>query len=393
MNSRILSFVLAAACVLLARAEIDVPTDGSDGDLILTDTGTPREVVIDLSLAPTAAWNTPQTQPHLPDVGGVGVYDSAQWAVVFKYNTVRIEKNVTVRFKNHASRAPVVWLVKGNVEIDGNFYLKGESEDGRTAEPGPGGFRGSAWPTFHYTQRGAPFTELTGFRRASPSLVPLIGGVGQGFWGGSRSYGGGGAMLIASRRTLTFNGNVNALGGGDSAGGGSFRMVADELAGSGWIDCYGLRGNPAGGSAIGGGFIRLEANRLTGTLRSRPDSVVVPPSVPPRIWPATNAPTSRIVSVAGLDARLDPLAPLAPHPEGPDVRFQTAEPVRILIETTHFTPSERARVVLSIDSNSAVRTDMVATPVSGGTFELAHWEVIAALPQGYSTLIVNAVSP
>ncbi len=50
----------------------------------------------------------------------------------------------TVTFKNHASCAPVVWLVNGNVTIVGTVSLDGQQNQppGTLAEPGPGGFRG-----------------------------------------------------------------------------------------------------------------------------------------------------------------------------------------------------------------------------------------------------------
>ena len=144
---------------------------------------------------------------------------------------------------------------------------------------------------------------------------------------------------------------------------------------------------------MGGGFVRLEANRLLGAPRSRPDTVVVPPANPPVIWPAATAPTARIVSVGGVATKADPRAPLTPSPEGPDAQIQSLDQVRILIETRNFNPVPQARVVLGIDSNLAPRKDITATLVEGGTFALAQWEVVTTLPQGYSTMIVNAVGP
>jgi len=75
---------------------------------------------------------------------GKGIYDAAKWAVVFKYTSVTIDAGATLTFTNHASRAPVVWLVSGNVTIAGNVRLNGASAVASPglAEPGPGGFRG-----------------------------------------------------------------------------------------------------------------------------------------------------------------------------------------------------------------------------------------------------------
>ena len=89
---------------LSTRAAITVPgADGSDGVLnIIADTE------IDLSQAVTGAWDLANGAN-----AGKGVYDAAKWAVVFKYSSVTVAAGKTLTFKNHASRAPVVWLVSG----------------------------------------------------------------------------------------------------------------------------------------------------------------------------------------------------------------------------------------------------------------------------------------
>ena len=119
------------------RAAIIVPgANGTDGALNLT-----ANTVIDLSQAVTGAWDNDNTAN-----AGKGVYDPAKWAVVFKYTEVNIAAGATVTFKNHASRAPVVWLVSGNVKIEGSVSLNGQSAQPAPIlpEPGPGGFRGGA---------------------------------------------------------------------------------------------------------------------------------------------------------------------------------------------------------------------------------------------------------
>ena len=119
-----------------------VPSDGSDGAFAPTS-----DVEIDLSLAATGPWTQMSTDP-MNGLGGPGVYDDSVWAVVFKYSSVDVPAGVTVTFKNHDSRAPVVWLVQGDVTIAGSVVLSGEhanlpgSFEPMYAEPGPGGFRG-----------------------------------------------------------------------------------------------------------------------------------------------------------------------------------------------------------------------------------------------------------
>ena len=133
------SLLLAAG---LARADLTIPgADGSDGSLHVT-----ADTVIDLSQAPTAAWDTAST-----DVGsngsnaGNGVYDPDKWAVVFKYASVTVDADATLTFANHPSRAPVVWLVNGDASIAGIVDLNGHDwvSPPDMAEPGPGGFRGA----------------------------------------------------------------------------------------------------------------------------------------------------------------------------------------------------------------------------------------------------------
>ena len=126
----------ASLLLLLAPALVsgmDVGSDGTDGILSITGTGTTN---IDLSLATTAIWTTPGT--------GSGVYDSTKWAVVFKYDSVYVATGKTVTFTNHPSGAPVVWLVLRGARIDGTVRLDGQGyrTNGAFAVGGPGGFRG-----------------------------------------------------------------------------------------------------------------------------------------------------------------------------------------------------------------------------------------------------------
>lgn len=116
--------VTTSACLSLllfglysSRAAIVVPgADGSDGALVITE-----DTVIDLSQAvlgdgAAVKWDTNNAANE-----GKGIYDPEKWAVVFKYSSVTVGAGVTLSFKNHGSRAPVVWLVNGDVTIDGTL--------------------------------------------------------------------------------------------------------------------------------------------------------------------------------------------------------------------------------------------------------------------------------
>ncbi len=121
--------MLAISCAVQA---LDIPgANGTDGVFNPT-----KDVEIDLGLAAAGSWNGPNLSPTN------GVYDQTKWAIIFRYSRVEIPTNVTVTFKNHFSRAPVVWLVSGDVSIRGKVDISGRPLAGKLTEPGPGGFRG-----------------------------------------------------------------------------------------------------------------------------------------------------------------------------------------------------------------------------------------------------------
>ncbi|MCW5560141.1 MAG: hypothetical protein KIT22_20170, partial [Verrucomicrobiae bacterium] len=202
MNSLLLTLPLALAALTHGlRADIVIPgANGSDGALNVT-----QHTVIDLSQAATGDWDA-DNSAH----AGKGIYDPAKWAVVFKYSGVNIASGAKVTFKNHPSRAPVVWLVSGDATIAGELNLDGQvgQEPPLLAEPGPGGFRGGAGE-YLGVQRGSGFgpgggqagdggldaiTASGGYGSAgaslgglppgatygNPSLIPLVGGSGGG---------------------------------------------------------------------------------------------------------------------------------------------------------------------------------------------------------------------
>ena len=208
---RFLSLLLAvfAASGFLAPAAITVPgANGTDGALNIT-----ADTEIDLSQAVTATWDSDNSAD-----AGKGVYDADKWAVVFKYTSVNVAAGATVTFKNHPSRAPVVWLVSGDVTIGGAVNLNGEDKLFSVrglSEPGPGGFRGGAG-FYSGVGAGSGFGPSGGERGDSgnagggshqtvgeendaapivygnPSCIPLVGGSGGGGAAGVDGSGGGG---------------------------------------------------------------------------------------------------------------------------------------------------------------------------------------------------------
>src|ERR1039458_5012748 len=139
MKIQIKAASLLAACMAASTsslfAQLNIPSDGSDGALVISN-----NTVIDLSQAVTGNWTNNNAAN-----AGKGIYDPAKWAVVFKYSSVVIASGATLTFSNHPTHAPVVWLVSGNVTNNGEINLDGHSisrNSSDTAEPGPGGFRG-----------------------------------------------------------------------------------------------------------------------------------------------------------------------------------------------------------------------------------------------------------
>jgi hypothetical protein len=287
-----LVLIAMASLVFVAGAfgQIDVGSDGSDGAFAPVSS-----VTIDLAQADTGP--------------GSGHYDPDRWAVIFNYTSVNIPGGVNVDFSNHPSGAPVVWLVQGDVTIDGAVVLDGENQTGsatRPSIPGPGGFRGGRQYISTQSEGGGGFGpggadyEYAGNHGSSGShatlgeggsegptygneqIIPLIGGSGgeshrgsSGFAGGA----GGGAILIAAGGTITVNGQISAAGGhgrfvccwtySGAGSGGAIRLVANEVAGAGQLLAFG--GGGGGNGRVGGfGRVRVESNVVSPDLISNP---------------------------------------------------------------------------------------------------------------------------
>jgi hypothetical protein len=256
------SFLAAAATLLFSAAPVlaqgPTPTtygsSGSDGDLVVPAGG---QVLVDLA-----------TQ---------GTFDPLNWVVRFDYTSVQLGAGSTLLFANHPSRAPVAWVVSGDVQIAPGARVFLAGQDGSFggplgfayAEPGPGGFRGgrgSLNGTFDNTSAGLG----PGGGKGDPTLTNyggtggsyrIAGAPGEGASSAvalAEAYGGPGLTQLvggsgggAGRRTLS----SSALGGG-GAGGGALLIAADgAITLDGLLDARGGRGADAapGGAAGGGG--------------------------------------------------------------------------------------------------------------------------------------------
>ena len=381
------ALILAAAMPAFVPslfAQLDIPSDGSDGALVISN-----NTLIDLSQAVTGNW-ADNNAAH----AGNGIYDPNKWAVVFKYSSVDIASGATVTFSNHPTHAPVVWLVSGNVTNNGTISLDGQTSGINwitPAEPGPGGFRGATLGMMGFGPGGGYENNgyyATVYPYGNQQIVPLMGGSGGGVGGGSdTSRGGGGAILIAASETIVINGSVNANGNGfgyygGSAGGG-IRLIAGQLLGSGAIS--------AGGND---GRIRLEATNTTGlNLRLTPSAnplAVLASPFPLTIWPAANAPTVQVMTisnaVANLTAPIDPKAEVA-GVGGDDLAIATTAPVTIGLQTSNFPTNGTVNVY--IKSLVSGQTVLPASFVSGDA-DLAQWQLVTPWPWPLSHTVIQA---
>lgn len=385
MKQKLLLASIGLCAALPAVAQLNIPGDGSDG--AFNPLGT--NFVVDLSQAVTGAWDA-----NNAGNAGKGIYDSSKWAIVFKYQSVNIPSNTTVTFINHPSYAPVVWLVQSNVTVDGVVSLNGQNgADGVPAlipaEPGPGGFRGGA---FGPSGKGAGMGPGGGQAGnigsgeyaptyGNPQIIPLIGGSGGGSYtyGSTGGSGAGGALLIAARESFTLNGMLMSRGGSAAHSGsaGAVRIIASAVMGEGQIDCnFGYPGR-----------IRIETPTLATAIRTFPETIKVAPASPPMIWPPANAPTARIVSVAGTSTPTDPTAPLV---NAADVGLTVNGNATVLVETRNFPIEGVVQVRAAAKFGGAIWN--TCTLVSGN-FAVATWSASVTFPPGFTTLQARATAP
>lgn len=395
------------------NAAIIVPgANGSDGVLNIT-----TSTEIDLSQAVTAAWDSNNAAN-----AGKGVYDATQWAVVFKYSSVNIAAGATVTFKNHASRAPVVWLVSGDVVVAGIVSVDGKrgADFPNVAEPGPGGFRGGMvfWDSVGYGSGFGPGGGQRGDWGAggsygtkggqngpapsdpygNPSLIPLLGGSGGGAYY-NRSAGdpgggaGGGAMLIAATSTIRVNGTIRASGGAGRTGGGSgggIRLVSSSLEGAGTLSAIGGTGSTVGGL----GRIRLErfANNTTIAPTPSPSIVQLTDGATALLWPPSTAPKVEVVSIGGNAAPADPRASFGT--DNPDVVVAEAATTTVIIRTTNAEQASQVKVrgTPRTNGNYTEVNATVSQVVTTSPLVILWTATLPVLP-GHTSVIARVIRP
>lgn len=190
-------------------------------------------------------------------VQAVGVFDgSARADGVWHFRDIHIPAGVTLTVRANAANTPLTWLTTGAATIDGVLDL---SAVGST--PGPGGFAGGeggaasaetglpgVGPTGGLPGVGASASGTDAARFASPNISPLVGGSGGGGGGAIGGYGGagGGALLVAAdmitvNGSILANGAVGAANADGKGAGGSIKLVANRVAGSGSLQAGKIR--------------------------------------------------------------------------------------------------------------------------------------------------------
>jgi hypothetical protein len=428
-------FILAMSTP--AFGTIIVPgADGSDGAF-----NPSSNTIIQLADSPTGFWNAPN--PEAPALNPLtGAYDPNKWAVVFRYTSVDIPVNVTVTFANHPSRAPVVLLVSGDVNIAGTVSLDGGNGHAHTgpaqvSEPGPGGFRGGVG------NQSATFLQSGGFGPGgthnlannshacggsygslglcgfgggpynggplfgNDAIIPLIGGSGgtgllrlpgstsQDGGGGA----GGGAILIAATGTITIDGTLRANGGGSAyfagsgGSGGAIRLVADQVTGAGVVRAIGGFGFNSGN----GGDGRLRIERVGGTLTGVPNPSFAPPGAVATIWPAASAPTVKLTMVHDQVVPADPHASLDFPAQDVTLNNPNAMTIRAQCTNVPINSSVKIRVVPRGGTDCLAGTGADCTYVAtflGGDENSSIWQAAnVQLPDGLSILQARVVLP
>lgn len=419
---RILLSVTAFTFLSSALAAIVVPgASGSDGPLDIT-----TDTVIDLSKAGTGAWDS-----NIATNSGNGVYDPEKWAVVFKYSSVTIRSNATVTFRNHPSRAPVVWLVSGDVRINGVLNLDGENfaKSPLLAEPGPGGFRGGQGYYAEGLNKAAGFGVGGGkipnysgvggdagrygpTSYGNPSNLQLIGGsggAGGDAWPTRSGFpvsggAGGGAILIASQGSISVEGKLSANGGfgdgshhggGDSSSGGgsggAIRLVCDRLEGNGLTAAV-CNVMPNLGHIPGSvGRIRVERVENRGAVQFSPDpsTVTLVPGHVALLWPREADPSVRILSIGERSVSSDPRAGFGAF--GPDVALALTNRTFVSVETLNV--ETNSQVIVRLTPRADGNYVEVNAGLVGSDAGALRWLAELPVKPGYSAVQVRVVRP
>lgn len=418
---------LALAAPMLQAGVVNSGSDESDGMLVFTQTGT-----IEFDPATSAG--------RVLDPDGDGEYH---------FTSVHIGPDTVVEMRaDKMGNKPVIWRVSGNVTIEGTLDLDGELGHSSTdihlpSVPGPGGFQGGAGSTSTKTAEigsgpgggridGDSYNSGAGGSHANTGqynetdkiygnayLIPLVGGSG-GAGGNLTSYGagggaGGGAIMIVSDTRITVEGTVSAVGGGGGAStyykdncsyntcnytygrggsgtGGTIRLIAPTIVGSGVLNVSGGAGarratdssgsgdyrGPSGSS----GRVRVEAfdNQFTGTVTNTGSATF---STPGLVFSPSAAPKLEVVSVAGQALPDSPKALFDPA----DLELSEDGEVDIILKGYNIPLGATVKLRLA---NEVGGVQNLSASLYSGSLAESTATIRTTLPHGFSRFSVEA---
>ncbi|MCX7765110.1 MAG: hypothetical protein N2246_00155 [Candidatus Sumerlaeia bacterium] len=343
---------------------------------------------------------------------------------VYNYTEVNIREGQTIKFIPNQKNRPVVWLVKGDVIINGRVDVSGEDANpnpniAAAGGPGgwPGGKKGSNLELYqglgpgggqisagaNNWGSGGGHANLGADSWGNPTrgaiygnqfCIPLSGGSGGG--AGDRSVndlggGGGGAILIAASGMILITGGsdsgIFANGGlpgyNDVQGGGSggtIRLVSNSIILSGQAQIQAIF-PPR--ETTGKGYVRLEAYRLE--VPGAQVKGYVSRGFPGPLFelPAGSA-TLKIKSVAGVEVGNDP-GGSALYPDI-DIPVGVPNPVEIVVEGTGLDDGTSITLRIHADQENAFRS--IDGRLSGNK-TLTTCKFFTNLPAGVGTLYVR----
>ena len=347
---------------------------------------------------------------------------------VYHFTTINIPAGVTVKLSAKYLNGPVYWLASGAVQISGTLDLNGQDGQHSTALinggarfpaiPGAGGFGGgfgafgSAPPQVGNGPGGGLLAlrgdhaggsaghattsncgDILGPSYGNAFIVPLVGGSGgAGAHSGAGGGAGGGAILIASSVSITVNGVIEVKGGkpgnlgipgqvtGGAGSGGSIRLIAPTLGGTGTLNALGALG--FGGLCGSHGRIRMEGfqhalsiNLPSGGHRSFPNALSIPTTPPPSV---------RVLSIAGVALPSNPTGSF----ELPDVNIDASAATPVIIEGRFVPVGTIVRLHLVSEDGADQTVD--SAPLAG-TLALSSATASVVFPRGLTRGFARAV--
>lgn len=198
---------------------------------------------------------------------------------------------------------------------------------------------------------------------------------------------------------MTVDGTIRANGGWsygrDSAGGsgGTIRLVANTLRGSGAIVALG-GDSPEFRRFGGSGRIRIERVDYSGSLEIQPDPSVVTLNSggSPLIWLPEDGPSARIISIGGRALPADPRAGFGA--EGPDVTLAQVSETEVVIETRNVEQISTVSVrVVPRAKGEDIRRFAALSQVASSDPLVLRWIAQVPVTPGYSAIQVHVVRP